>query len=79
MEMSPNKNGFNIVVLDYKTGKMENSVSFDTNGIGGQYEKMQTFLDGLADWKIVCVAIKNDGEAYLPKTTAQRFVSKRSW
>lgn len=75
IELSQNKPGFNLVLLDYKTGEMEQAVNFDTHGRAGEYEKLEEFLSSLEMWKIVCIAVKNDAKNYLPQSALKSFVS----
>ena len=76
IEMSQNKQGFNFVLIDFKTGEMEQAVSFDTHGEAGAYQKLEEFLGSLEMWKIVCVAVKDDGKNYLPDSALKYFVSQ---
>lgn len=75
IELSQNKPGFNFVVIDFKTGEQEKSVSFDTHGEAGAYEKLEEFIGGLDNWKIICVAVKDDGKNYLPDSAIKNFVN----
>ena len=73
-EISPNRQGFNFAVIDLKTGKLEDTEAFNTHGIAGAYRKMDTFIDGLPDWKIIVASIKEDGKDNLPSSSLAKFV-----
>ena len=74
-EISPNRQGFNFAVIDLKTGKLEDTETFNTHGIAGAYEKMESFIDGLPDWKIIVAAIREDAKDNLPASSLAKFVS----
>ena len=76
VEVSPNRPGFNIVVIDFKTGELEQATSFDTHGEAGAFKKLENMLSNLEMWKIICIAVKNDAESYLPDSALHSFVSK---
>uniref|UniRef100_A0A7M5XPK4 ILEI/PANDER domain-containing protein n=3 Tax=Clytia hemisphaerica TaxID=252671 RepID=A0A7M5XPK4_9CNID len=73
MELSKNQPGLNFVVLDLQTGEMEQSVNFDTHGQAGADERMEDFLNGLSQWKIICIAVKDDAKTYLSNSALQSF------
>ena len=73
-EISPNRQGFNFAVIDLKTGKLEDTEAFNTHGIAGAYRKMDTFIDGLPDWKIIVASVKEDGKDNLPSSSLAKFV-----
>ena len=75
VEMSLNKPGFNFVTIDFKTGKMEDQVNFDTHGESGASDQMANYLSSLKLWKIICVAVKQDGADYLTEEAIHAFVS----
>ena len=73
-EVSPNRQGFNFAVIDLKSGKLEDTETFNTHGIAGEYKKMNSFIDGLPDWKVVIASVKEDAEDNLPSSSLKRFV-----
>ena len=74
-EISPNRQGFNFAIIDYKSGKLEDTEAFNTHGIAGAYRKMDSFIDGLPEWKIVIASVKEDAKDNLPSSTLEKFVS----
>ena len=74
IELSKNAPGFNFVVIDLKTGEMEQSVNFDTHGQAGSDVRMEDFVNGLSLWKIVCIAVKDDAKTYLGESKFNVFV-----
>ncbi len=74
-DVSPNRQGFNFAVIDLKTGKLETTVTFNTHGIAGAYREMKEFVNGLADWKIVVAAVREDADDNLPASALKVFVS----
>lgn len=59
--VSLNQRGFNIVIVDNVSGKVEQSVSFDTWLSENESLKMSRFIKNIADGKIVICAVKDEG------------------
>lgn len=74
-EASQNLPGFNFVIIDLKSGSVEQALSFDTHGQAGSDEKLEKFLGNLDMWKIVCIAVKDDAKTYLADSVFPSFVS----
>jgi hypothetical protein len=73
-DYSPNKKGYNIAVIDSKTGKVEKVESFDTrDDERGKFfaQKMAEFLEDIPAGKIVVCAVKDEGSKYLSATCVQ--------
>ncbi len=70
---SQNRRGYNVVVLNSKTGEIENSESFDTSGSKDHVKKMIDFINGIAKGKIVCVAVLDEASNALSKEDAEIF------
>ena len=78
-EISPNRQGFNFAIIDLKTGKLEDTEAFNTHGIAGAYRRMNSFIDGLPDWKIVVASVKEDAKDNLPSSSLDKFVSQNTF
>ena len=59
-DISKDDRGFNIVILDYTTGNVQSSESFNTQNDGGSAKAMANFLSALKPATIVLVASKGD-------------------
>ncbi|MGA2462884.1 MAG: interleukin-like EMT inducer domain-containing protein [Thermodesulfobacteriota bacterium] len=57
--------GYNIVVMNSQTGKVEKSVNFDTYGSKDDVTRMKDFIIGIEKNKIVCVAVADDASLKL--------------
>ncbi|XP_012566124.2 uncharacterized protein PF3D7_1120600 [Hydra vulgaris] len=73
VEISPNRPGFNIAIIDLKTGELEQAMSFNTHGEAGAFKKLENMLSNLEMWKIICIAVKDDAESYLPDSALHIF------
>lgn len=61
VDHSQHKRGYNLVAVDFKTGKVESSKAFDTHGNFRADEDMLNYVKGLPNGKIVIAAIQDDG------------------
>ncbi len=65
--VSQDRRGYNIVVLNSNNGKVEISKHFDTHASKDEVEKMKDFINGIAKGKIVCVAVRDEASRALSK------------
>ena len=86
--VSQNRRGYNIVVLNPKNGKVEMSKNFDTHGSKDDVKKMIEFINGIEKGKIVCVAVldeasrtlsKEDGEIFEKFGSKENLYGKHRW
>jgi tetratricopeptide (TPR) repeat protein len=71
--VSQNKRGYNIVVLNPGTGELEKSEGFDTCGSKEDVQKMVDFIDNINNGKIVCVAAADDASSSLSNKEGEVF------
>jgi tetratricopeptide (TPR) repeat protein len=86
--VSQNRRGYNVVVLNSKTGDIQNSETFDTSGSKDHVKKMIDFINGIAKGKIVCIAVfdeasnalsKEDGETFEQIGSKENLYGKNRW
>ena len=62
---SKDDRGFNIVILDYATGEVLGSESFNTQSDGGSSKAMSNFINSLKPATIVLVATRGNADTDL--------------
>ena len=78
-DRSKDENGFNIVTLDYNTGRMEATENFDTESDGGGAKAMANFLLALKPGKVVLVATKGNANQMMKKEAYKALVSSSTF
>ncbi|PFX11936.1 Cell migration-inducing and hyaluronan-binding protein [Stylophora pistillata] len=64
-DFSPHSRGYNVVVVDGKTGKAVEARAFDTFGISSSGDHLREYLNSLNGNKIVLVAIQDEGSKFI--------------
>jgi len=65
IDAAQNKRGYNIVVLDQATGKIEASEVFDTFALTEESARLAQFIDKIPNGKIVAVAVRDEASRNL--------------
>ena len=65
LEVSPDRRGYNLVVLDPGTGQVTAAEVFDTFRSAEESHRMARFIDGLAPGTVVVASVKDDGGGQL--------------
>lgn len=65
IDASQNKRGYNIVVIDEKTGVVESSAAFDTFASTEESARLAQFIDNIPNGKIVAVAVRDEASRNL--------------
>jgi len=73
-EVSKDDFGFNLVVLDFGSGEVEASESFDTTQDAGSAKAMTNFIRSLGDKKIVVGATKGNAGEFMVKDVYKSLV-----
>ncbi|MEA3335422.1 MAG: interleukin-like EMT inducer domain-containing protein [Chloroflexota bacterium] len=58
-DISPNQRGYNLAMVDGKTGQFKSAASFDTHGDPQASDRLVDFLDQFDDGSILLVAVKD--------------------
>ncbi len=74
-DVSPNQRGYNIVVLDPKTGKVEAAEAFDTFSSEEESERLVEFIEQIPDNKAVAVAVKDEASMHLTEAAVRALQS----
>lgn len=64
-DQSPNARGYNVVVIEPRTGKVQARANFDTFASPSESARMAQFIDAAADWDLVAVAASDDASLQL--------------
>jgi len=72
-DVSQNKRGYNIVILNFNTGVVEESKSFDTHGSKDDVKKMMEFINRIENGKIICVAVSDEASNQLSNEEGKVF------
>lgn len=65
VDESPNARGYNIVVVEPRTGKVQARANFDTYLSGRESNRLAEFLDRVAEGDLVAVAASDEASAHL--------------
>lgn len=65
VDESPNARGYNVVVIEPRTGKVQGRANFDTFARTSESARMAQFIDDAADWDLVAVAASDDASLQL--------------
>jgi hypothetical protein len=65
IEAAQNKRGYNIVVFDPGTGKIEASQAFDTFAAAEEATRLAQFIDAIPNGRIVAVAVRDEASRNL--------------
>ena len=60
-EYTSNKRGFNVAVIDFKSGDVEETSSYDTYYTEVESKRMEAYIKKLPKNKIVCGVVKDEG------------------
>src|SRR5262249_8814594 len=70
-EVSPDRRGYNVVVLDRATGQVAAAETFDTFRSQDESRRMARFIDGLTPGTVVVASVKDDGGGQLTEDGVQ--------
>lgn len=59
-DWSKDENGFNVVVVDFNTGEVEATETFDTESDGGAAKAMTNFIRSLSPGKVILGATRGN-------------------
>jgi hypothetical protein len=75
VDAAQNKRGYNIVVIDLTSGKVESSEAYDTFASAEESVRMAHFINAIPNGKIVAVAVRDEASRNL---TEEAVISLRS-
>jgi len=70
VDHSKRRRGYNLVVLNEHTGAVEASQFFDTHGDSSAQRRMKSFVDGLANGKVVLIGTQDEATAKASRSYA---------
>ncbi len=65
VDAAPNQIGYNLVVLDARTGMVEKSAAFNTFASEAESARLAQFIAGIPNGKIVAAAVRDEASAHL--------------
>ncbi len=71
VEASPNQRGYNIVVVDASTGRVEARRAFDTFASEAESARLAQFIAEIPAGKIVALAVRDEASRYLTPQAAE--------
>ena len=74
-EYTSNKRGFNVAVIDFKSGDVEATSSYDTYLTDVESKRMEAYIKKLPKDKIVCGVVKDEGYNRLTQGVKNAIVS----
>ena len=74
-EYTSNKRGFNVAVIDFKSGDVEETSSYDTFLTNVESKRLEAYIKKLPKDKIVCGVVKDEGYNRLTQGVKNAIVS----
>jgi interleukin-like EMT inducer protein len=71
VDESPNERGYNVVVIDPRTGRVESRATFDTFASEENSAKLAQFIARIQDGKLVGVAVRDEASRNLTEDAVQ--------
>jgi Interleukin-like EMT inducer len=75
VDESPNARGYNVVVIDPRTGAIDAKEHFDTFASEQESERMAQFIAGVPEGKIVAAAVRDEGSQHLTQAAVEALKS----
>lgn len=74
-EYTRNNRGFNIAVIDFKSGEVEETISYDTYNDIQESRRLEEYIRKLPTNKIVCGVVKDEGHNRMTEGAKNAIVS----